>query len=257
MDEGKFFVEGEFEVEDRSRSLWGIGLDEHATGRQIRRILDDEALERLWAHQLRRFLLDRLFLMGGARIGRTAEGHTAFALTEAGLYLLGVSDTFTLETPADSARLIVQPSFEVVFLAPSPLAEGHLARIAERVGEGGIGVLFRLTRASAQRAAAAGLTADEAVAILTTASDTPLPTNVERQRREWIDRCRQVAIAETVVIRCPDAETATRVLSAGAGRLQRLSDTVVELLDPNQRGTLVRRLRYEGIFPGDRLDEPT
>jgi hypothetical protein len=50
------------------------------------------------------------------------------------------------------------------------------------------------------------------------------------------------------VIRCPDSETAERVVAQGGRRLRRLSDTVVELLDRATQRSVIEKLKKRGLF---------
>jgi hypothetical protein len=213
-----------------------------------RRIGRREEWEALWETLLDGFFVLRLAMLGGARVGRTAEGRICFSLTGVGRYLLGGAMDFQYGHEVH-AEVIVQPNFEVVFLAPAPRVEAQLARFAERVGAGP-GVMFRLTRASLLGAAEAGLSLDQMLGTLRQVSSRELPANVERQIQDWFSVVRRVAVRPTVLLRCPDAETAARVIAAGGDNVRPLTDTVLELLDSNAgaRKKLLARLRKEGVF---------
>jgi hypothetical protein len=97
--------------------------------------------------------------------------------------LLGLTQDFEYHASgAAGAAVIVQPNFEVVFTAPAPRAEATIGRFAERIRRN-VGVLFRITRGSIHSAAAAGLTADHALAALNEVSARPIPANVTTDRR--------------------------------------------------------------------------
>jgi hypothetical protein len=85
----------------------------------------------------------------------------------------------------DPPALVVQPNFEVVFFSPSPGFEAALGRYCERVGRE-VGVLFRITRQSLQRAGAAGIGADQILEELARGSRSPVPPNVEHEIRGWM-----------------------------------------------------------------------
>ena len=93
----------------------------------------DEELEALWARNLRRFLAERLIPLGGVRVGRSTDGTLAIALTDAGRYLLALSEDFEYGE-VEKAEIVVQPNFDIVFVTPSPAAEAALSRFAQRVG---------------------------------------------------------------------------------------------------------------------------
>ena len=206
--------------------------------------------ERLWGELLAAFLVHRLAMLGGARLGRTAENVICFALTGAGRYLLGAAEDFEYGHAAEG-QVIVQPNFDIVFLAPAPRVEAQLARFAERAGAGP-GVMFRLTRASVLAAAEAGMGEAQIVEALRSASSRDLPANVARQLRDWLAGVRRVRTRPALLLECPDAETAGRVRAAAGKGVRPLTDTVLELPDASgkERTALVKKLRAAGIFVG-------
>ncbi|HET7232613.1 MAG TPA: helicase-associated domain-containing protein, partial [Longimicrobium sp.] len=191
----------------------------------------------------------RLVPLGGARLGETAEG-IGFTLTPAGRYLLGATDEFTHAAP-DEGEVVVQPDFEIVFLAPAPRLEAELARFAERTGSG-VGALFRITRASVLRAAEQGLSAEQVLKALGRASRTPVPGNVARQVKDWFGGTRRVRIAPAVLVECPDTETAARVTSVAGAQATPVTRTILRLGgDVKSVAALVKKLRAKGIFVED------
>ncbi|HEU4452908.1 MAG TPA: helicase-associated domain-containing protein [Longimicrobium sp.] len=204
--------------------------------------------ERIWGEIVASFLVLRLAALGGARLGRTAEGVPCFALTEAGRYLLGAAEGFEYGH-AGEGEVVVQPNFDVVFLAPAPRVEAQLARFAERVGSG-VGVLFRLTRASVLAAAESGMGEAQVLEALRAASSRDLPANVARQLRDWFAGVRRVAVRTALLLECPDAETAARVRGAAGKQVVRLTDTLLELpgAHAKERAALVKKLRAAGVF---------
>jgi hypothetical protein len=149
----------------------------------------EEAIEELWKSFLGIFLGRCLLALGGAEAGLTADGRPAFRMSESGRRLLdlpregmGEHDEPAAEAQAE---LIVQPNFEVVFLSPSAGAEAEIGRFSERIGRE-VGVLFRLTRQSLQRAAAGGLDAQAVLDALARGSKSLLPANVEHEIRGWM-----------------------------------------------------------------------
>lgn len=148
----------------------------------------EEAMEELWKSFLAIFLGRCLVSLGGAEAGVTVEGKSCFRMTDMGRILLGIPrdglpDPDLARTP--DPELVVQPNFEVVFLAPSPGAEAELGRFCERIGRE-VGVLFRITRASVQRAARVGLTAEHVLELLARGSKSPLPSNIVHEVRGWM-----------------------------------------------------------------------
>ncbi|MEK7827823.1 MAG: hypothetical protein AAB299_08870, partial [Thermodesulfobacteriota bacterium] len=92
---------------------------------------DDNQKEDLWAKVLHRWILYCLFPQGAVQLGRHGQGHNiCFSLTEIGRYFLGFAEDFHFGA-AEEGNAIVQPNFDVVFLAPSPLIEAEISPFAE------------------------------------------------------------------------------------------------------------------------------
>lgn len=227
-----------------------------APGRAVRRDrwsslpASREGWESAWAGLLLGFLALRLVPFAGARLGRLDGGWVAFGLTDAGRYLLGAADDFALPAESGGGEVVVQPDFEIIFLAPAPRAEAELGRIAERTGSG-VGALFRLTRASVLRAAEQGMSAAQLLGTLESVSRSGVPDNVARQVRDWMKAVRTIRIAPAVLIDCPDAETAGRIRSLAGAHATSVTPTLLRLdADAKTRAALVKRLREKGIFVG-------
>lgn len=206
-----------------------------------------EALRRIWADELKAFVLTRLVMVGGARIGIDEEGLLVFEPTSVGRYLVGLSDSFELELPDESGTVVVQPDFEVVFLAPAPETETAVARFAERLGHG-VGRLFRLTPEAAFGAAAAGLTADMVLETLEAAAAQPIPPNVGHEIRTWFGRARRLPVRWTLVVECGDPEVAHRLSAAGGSDVRLLGETIVEIPGGAIGRQLIRRAAAKGLF---------
>ena len=149
----------------------------------------EEALEELWKSFLGIFFGRCLLALGGAEAGMTREGKPGFRVTDTGRALLGLPrdgapESYEAVTEGPPA-LIVQPNFEVVFFSPAPGFEAALGRFCERLGRE-VGVLFRITRQALNRAAAAGMTAEEVLEALARGSRSPVPPNVEHEIRGWM-----------------------------------------------------------------------
>ncbi|HVO39541.1 MAG TPA: helicase-associated domain-containing protein, partial [Spirochaetia bacterium] len=147
----------------------------------------EEALEELWKSFLGVFLGRCLLSLGGAEAGLSPEGAACFRLTPVGRRMLGLPNEGVDGdgVPEDGQGVIVQPNFEVVFFAPSPAAEAELGRFSERVGRE-VGVLFRLTKQSIRKAAAAGLREEHVLEPLARLARGGLPPNVEHEIRGWL-----------------------------------------------------------------------
>ncbi len=206
----------------------------------------EEELEEAWMHVLNDFLCQRLLPLGGAKVALGEDRIVCFSISDAGRYVLGLGSDFEFGHAAEGG-VVVQPNFEIVFLAPSPPAEAEIARFAERKGRQ-VGVLFRITKKSILGAAAAGLTAQQVLEALRQASSRELPSNVEHEIRGWLSRCRRITIRPAVVIQCPDPDTAARVRAAAGGKVKAITDTLLELEGFGEQKALARKLREMGIF---------
>jgi len=211
----------------------------------------EDDLEDEFQLDLRSLLLQWLLPWGGVRAGRTRGEELAFELTSIGRYLLGSAPDFESDPlpHEEQAPVRVQPDFEVLFVAPSPMLEARIGRFAERCGKG-VGVLFRITRDSIFGAARAGLDAEEVLTTLAEASAGPVPKNVAHEIQNWFARCRRFELDSVHLLRCPDAETAERVLALGARHLERISETVLALRDASRRAELLRLCAKQGLFVG-------
>ena len=212
-----------------------------------------EVAEQIWGSTLLAFLYERLVPLGGAALGLLADGNAGFAMTDVGRYLLGEADDFELDLPEETGEAVIQPNFEIVFLAPSPVdqvrARTFATPTAALQGPQSVGTLFVIERASVQRAVMAGQDAEQVVAAAGDLSRQPLPANVSRQIRDWAAEVRWIDVCPALVVHCGDAETATRVQAAVGKRGRRLSDTVMELVgDAELTPAMRRKLIGRGVF---------
>jgi hypothetical protein len=207
---------------------------------------DPEDLEEGWSALLADFLRLRLVPLGAAKVGLHGQGAACFAITEVGRYMLGAQSDFEFAAVM-AGRIVVQPNFEVVFLAPAGRAESEIARFAERKGRH-LGTLFKITKKSIHSAAAAGLTTEQVFETLRQCCAGELPANVEREITGWFAQCRRIRMIPAVLIHCPDAETAVRVLTVAGKKASRLTETTLELLEPKAQPSLLKKLREMGIF---------
>ena len=206
-----------------------------------------EQMETLWEKSLLEFIFTRLIPLAGARIGRCGE-ELSISLTDAGRYLLGLGDDFDYGHKHETNRVVlVQPNFDIVFMSPSPRAEASLASFTQRQGRG-VGALFKITKQSVLTAAAAGISAAKVLETLNNISTKDVPANVTREISGWFDQCRRVTVSRAMLVRCPDAETAARVLSVAGKQATAVTDTVIELEDAKANTGLFRRLDGMGIF---------
>lgn len=207
---------------------------------------DAEQLQHIWSEAIRGFLRSRLLPLGGARLGRGEQG-LSFAMTSAGRYFLGQTKQWQWTATRES-QVIVQPNFEVTFLGEAPGAEADIGRFAERCGRQ-LGALFQITKKSIFTAAAAGMTAESVLEILEQVCSREVPGNVRREIQGWFAQCRKVSFESVMLIRCPDRETALRIVGLAKGSAVALNDTVLEYKDPGkQRPMLIKKLKQMGVL---------
>lgn len=208
---------------------------------------DAEQLQKAWSATLHAFVRVRLLPLGGVRVGNGKQG-VSIAITPAGRYYLGQAREWQWAVATDS-QVIVQPNFEVTFLGESPAAEVEIARFAERRGHG-IGALFQITKKSIVAAAAADMTAESTLEILDRVCSRELPANVRREIQGWFGQCRKVSFESSMLVRCPDRETALRVMALAKDAMTALNDTVLEYrdVDGKQRPKLIKRLKEMGVL---------
>jgi hypothetical protein len=207
---------------------------------------DAATLHKAWVQTVSEFLRIRLLPMGAVRLGKGKKG-ISIAITPVGRYFLGQSQQW--QSPGDTVpQVIVQPNFDVTFLGESPAAEAEIAQFADRRSRG-LGALFQITRKSIFAAAAAGLTADAVLDILDRVCTQAAPANVRREIQGWFAQCRKVTFESAILIRCPDRETALKVMGLAKGSATPLSETVLAYKDPGkQRPALIKRLKDTGVL---------
>lgn len=201
-----------------------------------------EQIEKIWSNLLVEFVQHRLAPLGAVRLGIDGD-EICFALTAVGRYILGESSQLEASEPPERG-ILVQPNFEVIFLAPSALDESEIGRYADRLGQG-LGVVFRITKRSVLRAVGAGMTGRGILdSLCRTAS--AVPANVRGEILDWAGQCRKALSRRALLVECPDELAAGRILNALKGKAKALNATTVEILDDSPR--ILRRLRSEGIF---------
>jgi len=207
-----------------------------------------EELELFWQQALLATLFDRLVPYGAATAGEHGpDRRPCFRMNPSAAYLFGSTNDWMFVDVEEGARVIVQPNFEIVFVRPAPALEAQVLAFAVRAGVGTT-ARYRITCDSVYSAAAAGLKAEDILRTLSEISLNALPSNVVSEVRTWAARSMNLECEQTHVVRCPDAETALRVLSA-AGRCARLlGDSVVEIVDQDEVAAVLRKLRKDGLF---------
>ncbi|MCC6580256.1 MAG: helicase-associated domain-containing protein [Phycisphaeraceae bacterium] len=210
------------------------------------RNVNETYLEKMWVDQAEGLIAERLVPLGAIELGWLGK-KLAIRLHPIGRYMLGLAEDFDYKAQPEGS-VVIQPNFEVTFLGPAPRAEAMIGRLAERTGSR-IGTMFRITRASILAAAAAGVTADEALSDLTSVSSKPVPDNVHREVRGWFSATRRVRMRQAWLIDAPDAHTAAQIVAAVGKNASQMTSTMIEITAPKQdHATLIRKLKQSGIF---------
>jgi hypothetical protein len=155
-----------------------------------------------------------------------------------------------------AARVVVQPDFSVVIIGPNPAPAAALAPFCERTTRGGGqgAVVLKLTRESVVKAVKNGLKSDEITARLKRHASNDLPANVLRQVEDWSNWVRRVTTLSLIALRCPDSETADRVMAVMKRQAERVNSTVVAIDRKKLTTTERNKLEDHGILVED---EPT
>lgn len=212
---------------------------------------DDKIMVDAWLKELQGFILNEAIPYGLINLGMIKDtGYYAISLTDAGLYFLDELDALPeSEKPCNS--IMIQPNFDIVFMAPNPGAEVKLGQFCERLGSG-VGTLFKISRNSILRSVSIGLDAKYTLEALAEVSNKPVPQNVKVQVKNWAAQCRKVSISTRILFTCPDKETALQVKSSGGDKVEQISDTVIAVSDRKFVKVLEKKLEKKGIFKEQR-----
>jgi hypothetical protein len=179
---------------------------------------------------------------GGLLVARTPRLDAYFGRKVAAADLAGVA--------SGESKVVVQPDFSVVVIGTSPAPAAALAPFCERStrGSGQGAMVLKLTRESVVKAVANGLKPEEIVARLEQYASNDVPANVLREVKGWSGWVRRVEFATMAVLRCPDAETADRVMAALKKGAERVTETIVGL-DGSKLATAERaKLKDQGVI---------
>jgi hypothetical protein len=148
------------------------------------------------------------------------------------------------------SKVVVQPDFSVVVIGTSPAPAAALAPFCERStrGSGQGAMVLKLTRESVVKAVANGLKPEEIVARLEQYASNDVPANVLREVKGWSGWVRRVEFATMAVLRCPDAETADRVMAALKKGAERVNETIVALDGPRLATSERAKLKDQGLI---------
>lgn len=182
----------------------------------------------------------------------TEENPSSFRLSSSTTLLSSDSENMPSIEESPTGRLIIQPNFELIVLAPvSEALLINLDRFAERVSLEHI-AQYRLTKASITRAIQTGLHTDTIQQILEHASGGDIPQNVQYSLGEWERQVRRIELwrgitllemNETTLLDTLFADEETRPLFG-----RRLSPSLAEVA-PQQLPKLQEILWQRGHLP--------
>lgn len=201
------------------------------------------------------FVRRRLIPLGCVRAAIDEEGRLAIARQPRCDTYFGrkVARADLAPAATDAARVVVQPDFSVIVIGLNPTPAAELAPFCERTSQrGGQGaIVLKITRASVVKAITQGLKPAEIVARLQRHASNEVPANVLREVRDWSQWARQVTSETLTVLRCPDRDTADRVMGALKRQAERLNDTLVAIDLKRLTATERTKLRSHGIIVQD------
>ena len=148
------------------------------------------------------------------------------------------------------SKVVVQPDYSIVIIGPSAAPAAELLPFCERTSAGSRpgALVLKITRESVLQAIGRGLPPAEVLVRLKRHASHELPANVVREVEGWAGWVRQVALERLTVLRCPDRETADRVMGALPKQAERIHETMVAIA-PSKLTTVERqKLLGQGII---------
>ena len=198
------------------------------------------------------FMIRRLIPLGCVRAAIDAEGRVCIARERRlDAYFGREVDRAELAPAADeAARVVVQPDFSVIVIGLNPAAAAELAPFCERTTRGGGrgALILKITRDSVVKAVSHGLKPAEIADRLRRHASNEVPANVLREVQDWSSWVRQVTPSTLTVLRCPDRDTADRVVAALKRQAERVNDTLVAIDQTKLTAADRNKLRAHGII---------
>jgi hypothetical protein len=212
----------------------------------------DEQRAEAGRHLIEGFVSKRLIPFGCVRAAIDEEGRICIARhPRYDAYFGRTVDRADLApAAATAAQVVVQPDFSVIVIGLDPAPAAALAPFCERATRGGGqgALVLKITRESVVKAVSQGLEPAEILARLTRHASKEVPANVLREVQEWASWVRRVVTATVTVVRCPDRDTADRVLAALKNQAERVNDTLVAIDLKKLTATEKNKLRNHGII---------
>jgi Helicase conserved C-terminal domain len=204
------------------------------------------------------FIRRRLIPLGCVRAAIDKEGRLGIARQPRYDALFGrkVAPADMAPAATSEARVVVQPDFSVIVIGLNPTPAAELAPFCERTSRGGGqgALILKITRESVVKAVSQGLKPAEILDRLQRHASNEVPANVLKEVQEWSQWVRQVATSTLSVLRCPDRDTADRVMSALKRQGERLTDTLVAINQKRLTAADRTKLKSRGILVQDSSD---
>ena len=239
---------------DSNPLLLGLAQDEVVVYRNGQRVPALEELrEEAGRAMLRVFIGERLIPLGCLQTAIDGDGKLCVARTPRLDAYFGrkvkPADLAGMPGGAES-KVVVQPDFSVVVIGTNPAPAAALAPFCERAtkGSGQGAMVLKLTRESVVKAVAHGLKPEEIVARLKKFASNEIPTNVLREVEGWSGWVRRVTLGTMTVLRCPDAETADRLVGALKKRAERVNETIVAVDGGKLTSAERAKLKDQGLI---------
>ena len=153
-------------------------------------------------------------------------------------------------TTPDASRVVVQPDFSIVIIGPNPAPAAELLPFCERAsrGSGRGAVVLKLTREAVIRGVSHGLEAAEIVKRLKRHASHEVPANVLREVQDWANWVRTVTPEDLTVLRCPDRETADRIMGVLRKQGERLLPTLIAFAPGTITAVDRHKLKDQGVI---------
>jgi hypothetical protein len=203
---------------------------------------------------LTEFIVRRLIPLGCLRLAVDSAGRICVARAPRLDAYFGRPVAAPVHAAASEAgsKVVVQPDFSVVIIGTHPAAAAELIPFCERTspGSGRGALVLKITRPAVLQAIAQGLPPDDVLARLKRHASHDLPANVAREVEGWTAWVRQAALETLTVLRCPDGETADRIIGALRNQAERLNETLVAVTTHKLTTLERQKLQSQGVIVG-------
>lgn len=201
------------------------------------------------------FIRKRLIPLGCVQAAIDADGDLCIARHRRFDVYFGREDNATemAGQAATQTRVVVQPDFSIIIIGLNPAPAAELISFCEREKHGGHGALtLRLTRESVVKAVAHGMKPAEIVDRLRRLATNEVPSNVLRQVSDWCGWVRRAHASTVMILRCPDSETADRIVAVMKRQAERVTETIVAINQLRLTTADRNKLRDQGILIEDK-----